>query len=238
MDANVLFTEFAPAERSAPQEIAQQVEIFSKIPILSTLLDFVPDAVLILNSNRQIVFANDTALRLLKNSEKATVFGLRPGEALACEHASDNPAGCGTSQACSVCGAVKAIQAAFEGIQDVQECRIVQKASGVSFDLRVYSYPWKVQNILFDVFIAVDISNEKRRSALERIFFHDILNTASGIYSISQVLEDVDIREFSKFRESVSKLSVRLIDEINSQRDLLKAENNELSVHIDTVNTR
>lgn len=95
-----------------------------------------------------------------------------------------------------------------------------------------------MQNTLFDVFIAVDISNEKRRSALERIFFHDIMNTASGIYSVAQILEEVDFDEFARFKGNITRLSVRLIDEINSQRDLLKAENNELSTHLETVNTR
>jgi signal transduction histidine kinase len=238
LDAKYLFTEFAPAERSTPQEIIEQVEAFSKEPILSTILDFVPDVVLILNSHRQIVFANCTACQLLKSPDKASVFGLRPGELLACEHASETASGCGTSRACSTCGAVKAIMAAFEGRHETQECRVIQKTSGVSFDLRIYSYPWKVQDTLFDVFIAVDISNEKRRSALERIFFHDIMNTASGIYSFAQILEEVDFNEFVKFKGSMSRLSVRLIDEINSQRDLLKAENNELTLHTKTVNTR
>ena len=216
MDAQVLFTQYAPAERSTVEEIVRQTDIFSKMTELSTILDFVPDVVLILNFNRQIVFANKTASRLLKTLDVRSIFGMRPGELLACEHSSETPGGCGTTKACSTCGAVKAIQTAFEGIQDIQECRVTQKLSGISFDLRIFSYPWKVQQTLFDVFIAVDISNEKRRSALERIFFHDIMNTASGLYSFAEILEEANFNEFAEFKGHITKLSVRLIDEINS----------------------
>jgi signal transduction histidine kinase len=237
MKPEALFTEFAPAERSSAEEIARQVELVAHLAGLHLVLELMPGVVLILNQNRQIVFANQNGCMLLEAEGSKEIFGLRPGELLDCEHASERPGGCGTTQSCSTCGAVKAIQNALNNRKDVQECRVIQKKTGNAIDLRIWSSPIEIENRVYDLFVANDISNEKRRYILERLFFHDILNTVSGIYSFAEILEDAHGEDEKEFKNRISSLTLRLIDEINSQRDLMKAESNELAVHIKTLNT-
>ena len=72
--------------------------------------------VLILNAQRQIVFAN-RALENLTHQEQAGAAGLRPGEAVDCPHAFSTPGGCGTTESCRTCGAVQAVLTGLEGMR-------------------------------------------------------------------------------------------------------------------------
>lgn len=76
------------------------------------------------------------------------------------------------------CGAAKAIVARLACRSDIQECRITT-TNQRALDFRVWTFPININNEKFTAFTLIDISNEKRREVPERIFFHDILNTAN-----------------------------------------------------------
>lgn len=225
------YTEFAPAERSSRKEVNRQSGRFSRFPHLQSFCDFIPDGVMALNSNRQIVFANRTAVLYGAAREIDSVLGLRPGELLNCIHSSESEGGCGTTVFCSTCGAVKSVLSGLRGEEDIQECSITQKDSGDTLDLRVWTTPLAIEGEQFVFFVVKDVSDEKRRRILERIFFHDIMNTAGVLRGYSEILRNAGLNEIEEFRESIYKRSSRLIEEINAQRDLLAAENRELSAH-------
>jgi hypothetical protein len=44
----------------------------------------------------------------------------------------------------------------------------------------VWVVPLAVSGVLFSQVTIVDISHEKRRQVLEKVFFHDLLNTAEA----------------------------------------------------------
>jgi len=76
----------------------------------------------------------------------------------------------------------------------------------------------------------MDVGDTKRRRALERIFFHDVLNTANIVYQFADYLK---VRAPSDLKEMCDKNSFavkRLIEEIMDQRTLLNAEKGELPV--------
>lgn len=227
-------TEFASAERAPEHEIWRQAQLFANNPLLDALLDAVPNIVLVVNEQRQVVYANAALSALPGFARDGSPLGRRPGEILDCTHADDTAGGCGTSEFCRTCGAVRAILSALHGTQSVQECRIVQ-AGGTALDLRVQSTPLHVAGHQFVVFTAVDISHEKRRRALERIFFHDILNTASVLKGFADILQDATPDEIALVREHFAHYADRLVDEINAQRELAAAENDDLIVHMETV---
>jgi len=229
-------TKFAPAERSPESEIKRQIKLFS-LSRLPRFIDYIPNIVLILNKNRQIVFANKAVIPLFKLTNVTSAYGLRPGELLDCTHACESKGGCGTTEFCSECGAVKAILTSLRGQEDIQECRVTQKRSGNAVDLRVWAYPATLDHERFAVFIVSDIGNEKRRTVLERIFLHDIMNTVGGIHGFAEILGEADPSEAEEFRGIIYELSTKLIDEINAHRELIAAENNELPVHPDSIDS-
>ena len=102
-------TKHAPAERAAPETIATQAQRFRQATLLRALAGAIPDILVILNPQRQIVYANQRLIELLGLEDSQEILGLRPGEALECVHASQTQAGCGTTEFCRQCGAVNAI---------------------------------------------------------------------------------------------------------------------------------
>jgi len=237
MTGQCLPTKFAPAERLSGEDVTQQTCCLKELPFLNRVSDAVPNVMVVLNKHRQIVYANKALLSLVGAEDEDAIYGLRPGEVLDCVHASETDGGCGTTEFCSTCGAVNAILTAFKGSEDIQECRIVRK-DGEAIDLRVWTKPIRELDEEFIFFYVVDISDEKRRRILERIFFHDVLNTAGGVFGLSQVLMDDIGEQKDEFIGMIYNSSRRLIEEIKAQRELLAAESGELQIHPDRIGSK
>lgn len=224
-------TEFAPAERADQRSIEAANRAIASSAMLVTILDALPEQVYILNRQRQIVFGNRAATDLAESLGCTSVLGLRPGELLACRTALESASGCGTAEACRTCGAVQAILDAGGGQRSNQECRISRQADfgPEALDLRISATPFKWENEELVLFVANDIADEKRRQILERVFFHDIMNTAGGISSLAGMLSAGDL-SFAEVKDDLAIASDTLVQEIKSQRILVAAENNALAV--------
>jgi signal transduction histidine kinase len=173
--------------------------------------------------------------------ELESILGKRPGEVINCIHAEEEPMGCGTSSACAYCGAVTAIlESQKSGKKAMKETRITRNIGGKtqSWDMNIMSTPIKLSGSMFYVLVLQDISDEKRRSALERIFFHDLLNTAGGLNGLLTILKEGtdpgEERELINLSEEVSR---DILDEIMLHRQILAAEMGDLQIKIETVNT-
>ncbi len=225
-------TEFAPSERVPKEEILRQAQTFAQDPLLCEMLDGIPEVVLVLNKARQIVFTNKCLLDFLGIAERDSICGFRPGEALRCVHAEDSHTGCGTTEFCGTCGAVTAILSSLHGHREIQECRIIQRDTGEPMDLRVCTSPFFHHNDRYTLFTVSDISHEKRRKALERTFFHDVLNTAGALLGYAELLQEIDDPAAGKgYKEDVYRLANTVVDEINSHKILSAAESNDLSAN-------
>lgn len=229
MNQNKLPTEFAPAERASAEEIERQVTAFQSLSAVSDLLDAVPDVLMILNRQRQIVYYNDSLSQALDLGENEALC-CRPGETLDCMHAMETEGGCGTTEFCRLCGVANSILDSQEGQTVEHECRITQKRLGDSLDLRVTANLFHYKDEDFTLLSVTDISDEKRREALERIFFHDILNVAGGLMGLSELLADSPVEEASSYSGTIHGLSRQVVQEIKAQRDLLAAEDGELTI--------
>ena len=176
-------TYYASPEKTTDEELKKQMANFSDKDLFAYLLDSTPNYLIVLNKNRQIVFANKAIRELFEEDSYSSIYGLRPGEVLNCRNAFLVEGGCGTSEFCRTCGAVNAVLSSLKGEEDVQECRIIRRENEEALDLRVWTKPLELNGERYSIFTFTDISHEKRRMALERIFFHDVLNTAGSIKS-------------------------------------------------------
>ena len=238
-DGQMPDTFFAPAERVADDVIRDQHARFVSDPILSWMLEALPLPAAVLNRQRQAIAANRLALAALGSADGSDLLGRRPGEILGCVEAAKAPNGCGTGVGCRFCGAVDAIVTSLRNEQTIlRECRIRTsgEADGGALDLAVEATYVAAPDGGATVLTWRDISSEKRRRVLERTFFHDVLNTAGGIFGLSQILnEDVTPEEDIEFKHQLVSLAEQLVDQINAQRQLLAAETGELAVSLDDV---
>ncbi len=223
-------TEFAPAERASREEILAQARKLPQIPLLHSFISSVFDIVLVLNKERQIVLANDKFLKFVGARDSGACLGQRFGEALNCIHANESLGGCGTSEFCRACGGIGAILSSQLGNVSAQEWHLSMKDVVEPLELRVYASPLRENDYQFTIFAVSDVSHEKRRRALERIFFHDVLNTAGGLRGFVELLKHSDSTEAEDLKAPLLELATQLVEEIKAQRDLVAAENNELSI--------
>ncbi len=222
--------------RCSQVEIEKQSKAINSNRQVRDVLDGFPGFVLVLNHTRQIVFANQAFLRFLGATCLADVLGKKPGDALACEHAMNSILGCGTTDFCSTCGAAKATPPLLLHQPEnaaAQECRIRQEGSGKSFDFRVQTAPFPGDDDSLYLFFLTDISHEKRRRALERIFFHDVSNIATGMVGLSRTLceKELSAEKKKQFQDVLHRYAHRMTDEVEAQRALAAAENNDLHLH-------
>lgn len=229
-------TLYVISERKGEVDLKRQKEIFANFPELSFFLNTIPNIYLILNENRQIVFANKTAVEILNKKSVDELIGLRPGEAINCQHSNNTSGGCGTTESCMYCGALKSIMKSLKNENGLEECRITSSEIDSTYDFKVSTSPYLIQNEKFVVFSLNDIKDEKRRRALEKIFFHDVLNIAGGIKGISHIINDFP-EEATEFKDILYDSSNQLMNEILAQRDLINAENNELIPYIVKLNS-
>jgi nitrogen-specific signal transduction histidine kinase len=217
-------------ERSSSSNIISHNNLFLSDPILCNVLNTVHDVILILNHERQIIFANQTAKNLITDEDLGLILGMRTGDLLNCEHSIETGGGCGTTESCKMCGFFIATLNCQKGTADVQECRITQKGSMEALDLRVYTSPLALYGNNFTVLTVTDISHEKRRRILEKIFLHDIVNTALCLQGAAQIINEPKNDDKQYFKNMIVNLSDSLLEEIVAQRDIAAAESSELKV--------
>ena len=228
-----------PAKREPIEQIRAEHDYLSAVPHLQELLNAFPTPAVILNECRQIVVANPQICRLLDRAENQ-LLGLRPGEAFNCPRWREGNCGCGTAQVCEVCGAFQAIlNTQLRDGQDVQDCTItMQTEHGErTLDLRVTASSLDLDG-RYTVFAFNDISDEKRRAVLERMFYHDVLNTAAGVRNLLEVLPALSIQYRQETIHLISQLVQYLIEEVEAGKDLAAAERGDLAMHVTSVDAR
>ena len=223
----------ATAERLPPEEIRRLAALFAQPSLLAQVLDAVPIFFMILSRTRQVVFANRPLREHVARNLRGTAVSMRPGEVLDCIHACDTPGGCGTTESCIFCGSISAIISGQEGRPAVEECRLTQSRGGEALDLRVFATPLAHAGESFVILSAIDISEEKRRQSLERVFFHDIADTAFGVSAVAELLHEKAAGELAGLADSALRASRRLVNEIRTHRDLMAAERGQLAMKVE-----
>jgi len=240
---NGLITYWDLPERKPIGDVLISREIVKSNYLVNQILEGFPEAVLLLNQERQIVVCNFAALRIFNVTSEEEILGKRIGEAFHCIHSNDLEGGCGTSKFCKECGAGRALKRTREdSISVEEECRIIAERSGGHqfFNVAVKTKPLIIEEKDFTLVSIVDISAKKRRNELERIFFHDILNTGSAINGLAELLVDEeDELVKTELIDSIISSSRQLINEILHQRELSNAQDGNLEVTLSetSVNT-
>ncbi len=237
---NVLQTEFAPAERAEMSVIQRQAAVFTNLDPLVFLADAAIEYILVLNNFRQIVFANLSFTDFIKIENRQAVYGKRPGEAVNCINACLSEEGCGTTGFCRECGAANTILQALTGKPAIMECHILRRPDKniEAIDCLAHTTPFNYRGEDFAVLTWTNISDQNRRKILERTFFHDIMNIAGPLKGFADLLISSETEKKEKYAGFIKNISERLFDEIEAQRSLLAAENNELAINAVQINSK
>lgn len=230
-------TSYAPSTRYTNGQLESQFKTILENKQLVNFVESISQMVIILNKHRQVVYANKSYKDFCKQLNHDPLIGKRPGETFNCANAFNSAAGCGTSNACKSCGAVNAILESQKGKRSTKECQILTLEND-ALDLEVTANPLDLDGEKLTIFSVTDISADKRRKSLERVFIHDILNSAGAISGLSAILKEVDDPEqIQDIAQTIEYASQNLIEEIQAQRELGAAERGELQLQLREVNS-
>lgn len=225
--------------RLGPNELEQLADMLKGAPLVQEVLDCMPELVCILTSSRQVLLANQAMLVFLGHDGGELSPGSRPGELVQCVHTQDGLHDCGTTSYCIQCGAFRTIMASIgKKERATGECRVTQNVNGKleSLDLYLWCSPVEVEDHTLYILAIVNISDQKRRQALERIFFHDLLNSFSALTSHVQLLQTAPVDQVHVLANRLSQATDSLVQEVLAQRDLLLAESDQLIVNPSLIN--
>lgn len=229
---------FAPPGRDSPETVRSLVVRLGSSSLLSGVLECLGGWVAVLNDKRQVLAVNHALLQALGVEDPGQVLGLRPGEALKCVHAHDHPAGCGTSQFCSTCGAAIALVAAQKtGFSQENECILTHAQNGGMIDrvFMVQACPIDLDGVQLLLICMRDVSEEKRRAALERAFLHDISSLMSAIHIAAGVLRAQPGSQDAELIDHIRDASATVMREIRVQKLLSSREKGLTSLELASV---
>lgn len=243
-----------PIRHETPEDLAALVNSSS----LPRFFADNPLATFVFDGNKRIVYANLRARDLVGEARIPSMIGSSLGDALGCIHAPESREGCGGGASCRFCPAFRCLGVATRALEDLdfwlprdgvearrapgegEDCNITRggddyEIGETSIDLRIWSRPIQVAGRGFVLLSAMDISAEKRREVLERVFYHDIANTASGMRTILELLQVLDEGERERHFSLLKSAADQMIEEIESQRALKAAESRELAPGFDVI---
>ena len=229
-------TMFLPEVRASEIEIMRLRSGLVQQPLVAIIVNGLPDGAVILNAERQIVLANTAFVQFTGRTEDTDVVGLRPGEAVGCIHAREM-SGCGTTEFCRHCGAAQVLEQSRLDRKAAKECRIMtESGDGIAaLDLLVWGTPFNYGGDKYIFFSIRDISHEKRRRVLERVFFHDILNTTGALSGLSKLLLKKAPQHLERLTRPISEATGILLNEIRAQKQIHDAESNDLQVTPESI---
>jgi PAS domain S-box-containing protein len=131
---------------------------------------------------------------------------------------------------------VSAIENALSGTVGHYEGDIISKNSGKITPVRVNFAPIILDDGIINggVGLLEDISERKQ---IERIFFHDIINTAGNLNNFIELIDPESIKnqETRQYLEIVASISNRIVDEIRTHKHLLTSDISKINLRLTEI---
>lgn len=150
------------------------------------------------------------------------------GDFLKCSNAVSAPGGCGTHANCQLCPLRRALPDSIVRQEQYKGEVSLLLEGNQDYYAQVSTAPFIEEGAPYAVVLFLDRTEQHRKKAMERIFFHDILNLSGAVHGL---LDNPDDPEPEKTRAIVRDISYQLMEEIKSQRDLIYAMNGSLKPH-------
>lgn len=216
----------------------RQIASLRQNPIVRVLLNATDMMVLLLNEERQILYASEAFCRLVGVQEDTPLLGLRIGNAWHCIRAEETTEGCGGSDACQHCSVYNTLaRAIHEHNVQTQEASVVLLDDGLERTMNVMEHvvPAELFGVSCYIVTLIDISDTLHRRWFEKLFFHDILNKLGALSNYIELMSREMPESFLDDITFVKESFQHLIEDIQYQKQVTEAESGELHVEAMTL---
>ena len=236
---NLVKTHFASPKRSSQRMIRREHKLVNSKHQAQQIIKAMPNLGVILNKNRQIVYANEAITSLLGLGNMNKTLGLRPGELVSCVYSDVTASGCGTSKACQNCGAVNTIVRCIKSRKyEEGECRINSFMNGqlVPFMFKISCTPFEVNGDFFVITNLADIKGkeDKRRQLLNETIID--AEPKGDLSALSNLIEKVqESEQLDSLLDTLEQISTPISEEIADLQRLNEAENGVLKIQLTSI---
>lgn len=222
--------------RTSKNIILQQHRMFEQ-HVCFAFFEALPGGIFVLNANREIVYLHPRSKSLVPHENINDCLGMRMGEALGCVNAHLGKEGCNTSRFCTYCGSAKALRNSDKHGEGHEECNLIRQIGEnlESLCLEVLAVRVESHGECYCVFSVQDQTERKELLALERFFFHDVLNLAGGVRSMLEIMTPQLAHAGDAVAQTLKRATNRLVDEIVVQRKLSEGLRDELATTSEQV---
>lgn len=141
-----------------------------------------------------------------------------PGDMLCCANAEKS--GCGNHENCMFCNFRNTVNESMKANKKMEtEVSFLLKGNDEKC-FHIVSTPFECEGDKYAFVLLIDRTEYKRELAMERIFFHDILNLSGAMNGLLECIEPGNTEEMVGL---IKQVASQLMEEINSQRDLIYA---------------
>ncbi|MBN2851227.1 MAG: PAS domain-containing sensor histidine kinase [Clostridia bacterium] len=213
--------------------VNEQASAIMENVLLVNVLNEMNVLVMILNEKAEIVFANKALLNFV-NSSLEKVIGKKPGNIIKCKYANSSSNECGCVKQCKHCSVKNTIvEVINSGMTNEAPVTIISLFKGVE---QTFNFHEKVSVLHIEnekLYLATFLNRDAEivKNNLQRIFYHDILNSASSIYNIIEYLK-LENHELALNKDVIlleSSIEI-MIEEIKYQKSISDAESNQLKI--------
>lgn len=215
---------FAAPETVSASMLEGQIASVGRDPVIDALLKTVGGLFAVCNEFRQVLAVNNTLLEKMGLKDQSGILGLRPGEILGCKNPTKFRECCGSTPACSSCGAAIAMVTSLAENQPVEKvCAMSVERMGTTHDyyFLVRSTPVTVGDTKLILLLMQDITRQQQLESLERTFFHDISNTIMALRGLSTFARESESDELPDIIKAIEQATQRLASDVKFQRVLM-----------------
>lgn len=225
--------------RLSKDEILEEYNHLIEMELFTHALSLVSTHIMILTKTRQIIYMNQYMTNYLGISNLENELGKRPGELVSCINSNITEFGCGTSESCKHCSVLNiTLKSIFNNMEVEGDGSIAIKGStNETLNIHLNSIPFIYNGHEYYILSIRDISDSIRKKELERMFFHDILNTAGAIRCLLNLLESEVPPKLSDDIQMAEQAFTSLIDEINFHKLLSDAEDSRIIIQEITIHS-
>ena len=204
-------------------------DLVGRLALSALFSEITPAMVSVVDENRRILYANGSLLRFLGVADADNVIGRDFCDCFVCEHAAGETDDDGHCTYCTLHGALATGLQSETAVHNIS----LRNHSGQTFVFRVRTRNATIGGTNVMAVLMHDISDEKRRETLEHTFFHDLLNTASGILGLLRIveLEAPGSENAKNLLHTAKSCAEYLVEEIDFSRTLSYAEKSSLRLN-------